>query len=531
MIREASEGAPPASDDRGPTGMQRVGKGLSRLSLGVASLFGALDVLDGGERSEARRRAELEELGFVEIEGAQGSESNAAPPRSPSPFARRLGGFRRNKPAKQGGFVGMCRSIIDRALGAENPSNMMAPREQVDDLEADAQPLTGSAVAELARARPEISAPLPAAAASPQTKRRKESGADNNRSEGTKEPFQRLRRAFSTKDKENSPLLKPGLGLQPTVVDGYGAVVQGGGWPTGKLAASGSKKKRKEERADTFWRPRGEAAPESMTSSSDSQEAERIRNLGRRWASPPPEGQVRESKVLRERLDLNAESLRQTLPLPPLNDSAAVAVPRPGGASVRTTSEHSARVPQARLTMADVPMSCQSITDVPAGSSAAGHGQDDADSSDDGNYLEPGSRDDERRDSAATARPMSHSKTSESIVTSDARDGLVIRAPSASPSLSRAHQLVSDTSLSSSPGKAKRSKPSSWRRFGRSNNGDADTGASSSDENQLPTPRRRSFSLTRPASRGADSAPMRPGGAQIIARPADAGIAVFSGAR
>jgi hypothetical protein len=280
MIREASEGAPPASDDRGPTGMQRVGKGLSRLSLGVASLFGALDVLDGGERSEARRRAELEELGFVEIEGAQGSESNAAPPRSPSPFARRLGGFRRNKPAKQGGFVGMCRSIIDRALGAENPSNMMAPREQVDDLEADAQPLTGSAVAELARARPEISAPLPAAAASPQTKRRKESGADNNRSEGTKEPFQRLRRAFSTKDKENSPLLKPGLGLQPTVVDGYGAVVQGGGWPTGKLAASGSKKKRKEERADTFWRPRGEAAPESMTSSSDSQEAERIRNLG-----------------------------------------------------------------------------------------------------------------------------------------------------------------------------------------------------------------------------------------------------------
>ena len=88
------------------------------------------------------------------------------------------------------------------------------------------------------------------------------------------------------------------------------------------------------------------------------------------------------------------------------------------------------------------------------------------------------------------------------------------------------HEASSHSALTMSP-----HQPSSWRRFGRSNGGDVDTGASSSDENQLPTPRRRSFSLTRPSSRGADSAPMRPGGAQIIARPADAGIAVFSGAR
>lgn len=276
MVREANAGAPPASEDRGPTGMQRVGKGISRLSLGVASLFGALDVLDGGERSEARRRAELEELGFVEIEGAQGSEVNAAPPRTQSPFARRLGGLRRKKPVRQEGFIGMCRSIIDRALGAENPSDMMAPREPVEDLEADAQPLTGTAVAQIARARQESSSPA-TATASPQSELPKRNRAE--RGESTKEPFQRLRRAFSTKDKENSPLLRPNLGLLPTVTDGYGAVVQGGGWPTGRLAASGSKKKRKEERTDTFWRPRGEGPSDSLTSSSDSQEAERIRNL------------------------------------------------------------------------------------------------------------------------------------------------------------------------------------------------------------------------------------------------------------
>lgn len=55
LVRQPGDEVPQEPAERGPTGLDRVGKGISRLSIGLGSLFGALDLPNAQRASEDER--------------------------------------------------------------------------------------------------------------------------------------------------------------------------------------------------------------------------------------------------------------------------------------------------------------------------------------------------------------------------------------------------------------------------------------------------------------------------------------------